>query len=64
MNLDRPRPSHLEDGYEDWKRFGFDTIGVKAVSEQGKVVVLALCADDSAAARKGLQKYEDLGSSH
>ena len=57
VNHDRPRLPHLEDGYKDWRRFGFDSLGVMdAIEAQGRVR-LVLCASDAAAAQTGLVKY-------
>jgi hypothetical protein len=57
VNPGRPRLSHLEDGYEDWQRFGFENIGVVKVTESGRCFRLVLSASDSLAAQDGLTKY-------
>jgi DNA-binding transcriptional ArsR family regulator len=53
----RPRLSHLEDGYENWRRFRFDSLGVIGVSKTNDSFRLTLCASDAALAQAGLEKY-------
>ena len=57
VNPSRPKLSHLDDGYEDWRRFGFESLGVVDVSKSGDSVRLVLCASDKSAAEAGLEKY-------
>ena len=53
----RPQLGHLDDGYEDWRRFRFESLGVVEASEFYDSVRLVLCASDTAAAQLGLAKY-------
>jgi hypothetical protein len=53
----RPQLAHLEDSYEDWRRFRFESLGVVEASESDDSVRLVLCASDTAAAQLGLAKY-------
>jgi len=57
VNPSRPQLSHLEDGYEEWQRFGFESLGLVAVRETGAAVRLVLSAFDPGQAEAGLEKY-------
>jgi DNA-binding transcriptional ArsR family regulator len=58
VNPGRPRFAHLDDGYEDWLRFGFGSLDVVAArgGDDG-IVRLVLCSSDPSSAQAGLSKY-------
>ena len=57
VNPSRPQLPHLQDGYEDWQRFGFESLGLVAVRETADAVRLVLCGLDPERAEAGLAKY-------
>ena len=57
VNPTMPRRKHLRDGYDDWRRFGFESLGVVEVSDAAGKIRLELCANDPEMSRAGLEKY-------
>lgn len=53
----RPHLAHLGDGYEDWQRFGFESLGAVKATQAHDSIRLLLCASDPAVAKTGLTKY-------
>lgn len=45
------------DGYEDWQRFGFDSLAVEAARKHDGELVLVLSASNPEVAKQGLEKY-------
>jgi hypothetical protein len=57
FDTSRPPDSCLKNGAQEAKNFGFASLAVEAAQWRGKVLVLTLSANDTAAAQRGLHKY-------
>lgn len=57
LGSNRPQAPHFTNGFDDWQKYGFDSLAVESAARRGEVLELVLSASDPAAARRGLKKY-------
>lgn len=57
LDTGRTPTPHLINGVADWERLGVNSWAVEAAARRSNELVLTLCADDPAAAERGLVKY-------